>query len=379
MKATLCSCSMDRMVTHPKSDDLAPEEVQLVFCFGAKAVIEAKDAYTMLRTKYPSAQIIICSTAGEIYDTEVFDHTLTVTALQFEHTPIETRMVRIDEYLSSYAAGQALVRQFPGKDLAYLLVFSDGSMVNGSELVQGMNEVAHDQLLITGGLAGDGPDFRHTLVGLNDRPSAGLVVAVGFYGQHLCVHHGTRGGWEMFGPERTVTKSTGNVLYEINGKNALDLYKLYLGPDAAKLPGSALLFPLAIKKDAESELVVRTILSIDELSGSMTFAGDIPEGAQVRFMRANFDRLTDAAYHAALDTKKSGEQPPKLALLISCVGRKLILQGRTEEEVEAIDEVFNQQTILTGFYSYGEISPFVDGTSCQLHNQTMTITTFSER
>lgn len=379
MKATLCSCSPDRMVSHPKSDELSPAETQLVFCFGAKAVIEAQDAYTMLRTKYPFAQIIICSTAGEIYDTEVFDHTLTVTGLQFEHTPIETRMVRINDFPSSYAAGQALVRKFPGNDLSYLLVFSDGSLVNGSELVRGMNEAAGYQILITGGLAGDGPDFKSTLVGLNARPETGLVVAVGFYGPHLSVHHGTRGGWEMFGPERTVTRSQDNVLYEINGKKALDLYKLYLGPDAANLPGSALLFPLAIKKDAESELVVRTILSIDEHGGSMTFAGDIPEGAQVRFMRANFDRLTDAAYHAAMDTKNSSEKPPKLALLISCVGRKLILQGRTEEEVEAIDEVFAQQTILTGFYSYGEISPFVDGTSCQLHNQTMTITTFNER
>lgn len=378
MKVTLCSCSTERMVSHPKSDDLQPTEAQLVWCFGAKAVIVARDAYHMLRSKYPSAEIIIVSTAGEIYDTEVYDQTLTITAMRFDRTPIRSQAVRIEDFDSSYAAGQALLQKFDQNELAYVLVFSDGSKVNGSELVRGMNEATKQNLLITGGLAGDGPDFKTTLVGLNNTPEEGLVVAVGFYGSHISINHGTRGGWEMFGPERIVTKSKDNILYEINHKKALDLYKVYLGPDADGLPGSALLFPLSVKLKEEDEPVVRTILSIDDESGSMTFAGDIPQGAQVRFMRANFDRLSSAASQAALDIHQLSGQSPKLALLISCVGRKLILQGRTEEEVEAIDDVFKQQTILTGFYSYGEISPFISGHGCQLHNQTMTITTFDE-
>lgn len=379
MKVTLCSCSQERIISHPKSDNLSPEDAQLVLCFGAKKAIEDQDPYGMLKAKYPHAQVLMCSSAGEIYDTSVFDQTLTITAIHFDHTPIQTRQVRIENFANSYAAGVALVEQFDLQDLSYLLVISDGSLVNGSELVRGMNEAAKHSILITGGLAGDGADFKNTLVGLNAKPEEGVVVAVGFYGPHLQVYHGTRGGWEMFGPERMVTKAKDNVLFEINHRNALDLYKQYLGPDAENLPSSALLFPLSVKLNEDYEPVVRTILSIDEEIGSMTFAGDIPQGAQVRFMRANFDRLSTAAYNAAMDIKHSNDQSPKLAILISCIGRKLILQGRTEEEVEAIDEVFNQQTILTGFYSYGEISPFIPGTDCQLHNQTMTITTFNEK
>ncbi len=177
----------------------------------------------------------------------------------------------------------------------------------------------------------------------------------------------------------TVTRSKANKLFEINNENALEVYKKYLGSYADELPGSALLFPLSVKLSATSEPVVRTILSIDSESKSMVFAGDVPEGAKVRFMKANFDKLIDAANNAARQTFNSMLVPnPKLAILISCVGRKIILDTRTEEEVEAVQEVFGKNTLLTGFYSYGEISPFSDNTKCELHNQTMTITTFDE-
>jgi hypothetical protein len=241
-----------------------------------------------------------------------------------------------------------------------------------------MNDVSKQKILITGGLAGDGSNFQSTLIGLDAQPESGMIAGIGFYGNKLKVGHGSLGGWDMFGLEKTVTKSDSNVLYEIENKNALEIYKKYLGPEAQTLPGSALLFPLAITLPGSNEQVVRTILSINEDEGSMTFAGDIPEGSQVRFMKANFDKIINAAAGAALQSYTENNHPPKLALLISCVGRKLILQARVDEEVEAIDEIFNNKTFLTGFYSYGEISPILSGSDCQLHNQTMTITTFDE-
>ena len=203
-------------------------------------------------------------------------------------------------------------------------------------------------------------------------------MAIAFYGSHLKIAHGSMGGWEMFGPERTVTKSAANQLFEINGESALGVYKKYLGHYANELPGSALLFPLSVKLAAGSEPVVRTILKIDNESGSMVFAGDVPEGSPVRFMKANFDKLIEAASEAAQQTFEKTDENPKLAILISCVGRKLILGSRTEEEVEAVYEAFGKNTLLTGFYSYGEIAPVAAKTNCQLHNQTMTITTFDE-
>lgn len=69
---------------------------------------------------------------------------------------------------------------------------------------------------------------------------------------------------------------------------------------------------------------------------------------------------------------------PKLAIIISCVGRKLVLGDRTNEEVEVIKDVLGSSPLITGFYSYGEISPLKPFEDCALHNQTITITTINE-
>jgi hypothetical protein len=378
MKTAIYSWRNKTLSTHALSNALEDNKVNLVLCFGSKSIYLSENVYGWLKEKFPAADIVLCSTAGEIFHTEVMDDSLSITAIQFDKTSIDTHFVNIDDAPNSYQAGKTLLEKFDTNHLRYVLVFSDGGKVNGSELVRGMNDVTNGKILVTGGLAGDGSNFQSTLVGLNAVPSQGVVAAIGFYGNALKIRHGSNAGWEMFGLEKEVTKSVGNVLFEIQQKNALELYKQYLGPEAESLPGSALLFPLAVTLPGVTEEIVRTILSIDEDAGSMTFAGDIPIGSKVRLMKANFDKLTHAASDAAIQTQDETNINPQLAILISCVGRKLILKSRTEEEVEAVNEIFDHKTMLTGFYSYGEISPLHEGKICQLHNQTMTITTFSE-
>lgn len=378
MQTSLYSYRNNQFEKHALSSLQHENEAQLVLCFGAKSILQNEDVYSILKNKFPAATIATCSTAGEIYHTSVLDDTLAVTAVCFNKTTIQPKSISINDYPDSYTAGKALIQQFNPDGLSYVLVLSDGSSVNGSELIRGINEIAKDKILVTGGLAGDGGNFNSTLVGLNCKPQQGLIAAIGFYGSAIKVAHGSKGGWETFGLEKQVTKSVSNVLFEIENKNALELYKQYLGSEAEGLPGSALLFPLSVVLPGQQEPVVRTILSIDEINGSMTFAGDIPIGSNVRFMKANFDKITNAASGAASEILLQENKIPALALLVSCVGRKLILQSRVEEETEAVDEIFKQQTILTGFYSYGELSPLFPGGACQLHNQTMTITTFYE-
>ncbi len=363
---------------HPLSNLANETAAQLVFCFGSKTVFETENVYSTLRKRFPRAVIALCSTAGEIYHTSVLNESLSVTAVKFSHTRVVPALVSSHAFENSYEAGRALLQQFDPAGLQYVFVLCDGSQVNGSELVRGMNDAAGNTVLVTGGIAGDGDNFKSTLVGLNSAPESGQIAAVGFYGSSLIIGHGSKGGWETFGLEKEVTKSEGNVLYEIENKNALELYKQYLGPEADALPGAALFFPLSVILPGQQEAVVRTILSVDEVNGTMTFAGDIPVGSRVRLMKGNFDKITAAASDAASQALVPGNCKPGLALLISCVGRKLILQSRVEEETEAVDEIFGHQTLLSGFYSYGELSPLVPGGYCQLHNQTMTITTFYE-
>jgi len=378
MKTAIFSYHSDRYFGHPGNQPVNENTAQLVLCFGGIDKLRKINAFELLRKRFPSATIATCSTSGEIFHTEVMDDSLSITVLELEHTDTQAHCINIADYPDSYEAGKELIRRFPNTGLTYVLVLSDGIFVNGSELVRGMNEIAGDGILITGGLAGDRSRFSSTLVGLNAAPREGNIAAIGFYGNKIRVQHGSKGGWETFGMEKKVTKSRYNELFQIDHYNALELYKQYLGPEAEALPGSALLFPLSVKLPGTEEPVVRTILSIDESKGSLTFAGDIPEGSMVRFMKANFDKLTNAASGAAESARSNGNASPQLALLISCVGRKIILKKRTEEEVEAVNEVLGDQTLLSGFYSHGEISPTKTGGRCELHNQTMTITTFDE-
>lgn len=359
-------------------DNLDFSKAQLVLGFGSSTLISLPKSFEDIKNKFPNAQIALCSSAGEIFNKEVLDNTISLVAIEFLNSTISTSEVNIEDFNSSYDAGVSLIKNLSSENLKMVFVLSDGGKVNGSELVKGMNSIKNKETLITGGLAGDGINFEKTFVGLNKLPQTGKIIAIGFYGNKLVLSHGSIGGWESFGLERTVTKSKDNVLYEIDNKNALDLYKNYLGKYAEELPSSALLFPLSIKLYQDQETIVRTILSIDEKNHSMTFAGDIPEGSKVRFMKANFDRLIDAASDAANSCLKMNSFSTKLAILISCVGRKIILNNRIDEEIDAVSEIFGNKTLLTGFYSYGEISPLKPMANCELHNQTMTITCINE-
>lgn len=355
--------------------------VQLVLAWGSKQLIADGNLRTQVRARYPQANLVFASTAGEIIENQVLDDSLCITAITFSKSTTQAVLSQIQDYPDSYALGRCLFQRLYKADsnLRSILLFSDGTLVNGSDLIAGLNAENEGEISISGGLAGDGPHFVDTLVGLNDQVGAGIVVAVGFYGQSLEVYHSSLGGWDEFGRDRIITKSVKNVLYELDGRNALDLYKEYLGPFSEELPGSALLFPISIKTSESDHKLVRTILTIDETHKTMTFAGNMPEGATVRLMKANFDKLTEASAESARQLMGyAGKHKLELAILISCVGRKLVLQARTEEEVWAARRILGENTAIAGFYSYGELSPYnLDG-RCELHNQTMTITGFYE-
>lgn len=358
----------------------APANCSLVLVFGGAGDADLSAALVQLRTDFPEALLLGCSSAGEILGVEVFDDTLTAAAFEFADTQVHSACVTVSAFPGSREAGQALAGALPAQGLRHVLVFSDGLQVNGSDLASGMTQVLPAEVPVTGGLAADGASFSRTQVIYNDRVETGLIGCVGFYGDRLVTSCGSMGGWDVFGPDRVITRSEGNVLFELDGQSALQLYREYLGDYARDLPGSGLLFPLQIQTDDGKERVVRTILGIDEETQSMTFAGDVPEGAKAQLMRANFDRLVDGAIGAAgaCDQAPAAAGGWQFGLLISCVGRRMVLQQRIEEELEGVRDVLGVQAPLAGFYSYGEIAPFVRGDSCRLHNQTMTVTAFAE-
>ncbi len=360
-----------------------PEDtVHLILVFGSPGLLNEREPLDEIREKHPQAHILGCSTAGEIRDTEVSDDSLVATMVHFEHTRLRTAKINLKTAgANSYNAGRQLAIELQKKDLVHIFTLSDGTTVNGSELAKGFTHNLPEKISVTGGLAGDGNRFGQTYVLCDDtKPETNCISALGFYSDRLQIGYGSVGGWDPFGLERRITSSKANVLYELDGRSALELYKKYLGEHACNLPASGLLFPLSIRSEQNKAPVVRTILGVNEKEQSLTFAGDVPEGSYARLMKANLDRLVDGAMEAA---RKSCDilkgNPVDLAILISCVGRKLVFHQRIEEEVEGVREVLGNQTTITGFYSYGELCPSSYGSNCDLHNQTMTITAFLEK
>ena len=354
-------------------------EKTLVLAFGSRLLADDPTPIRELCAAFPSSTIIGCSSAGEIMGDTVSEDSLVVSVVRFEHTRISRVSEQVTDACESYDVGFSVAKRLAAQepDLRAVFVVSDGLRVNGSPLVAGLADGAGSDVIITGGLAGDGDRFERTWVLVDGEPRSGHVSAVGLAGPHIRVTTGSRGGWDIFGPRRLVTRSEGNVLFEVDGQPALELYKRYLGERAAGLPATALLFPLAVwAPGSPDRRLVRTILAIDESAQSMTFAGDVPTGSTVQLMRASLDRLIDGASEAAAQAA-TNLPPGALTVAVSCVGRRLILGGRTEDELEATLSGLPPQSHLVGFYSYGEIAPIVTGT-CDLHNQTMTLASFWE-
>ncbi|HJZ21782.1 MAG TPA: FIST N-terminal domain-containing protein [Bradyrhizobium sp.] len=355
----------------------------LVFYFGTRQALAGGARYHELRALFPAAHILGCSTGGQIDTNDIGDDEIIAAAIDFDATRLRLSRHEIGDASQSRACGEAIGRDLQADDLAGVFVLSDGLNVNGSALVDGLTGVIGPKIPLTGGLAGDGADFKETLVGGDCAPQARMVAAIGFYGPAIRIGHGSAGGWDVFGPRRQVTKSAGNVLFELDGEPALDLYERYLGPeDSQGLPGSALLFPIQVHDAAHPDsAVVRTVLAVDRDARSMTFAGDVPQGWTAQLMRGSFDRLAAGAADAARQSRAGlnghvGDE--KFSILVSCIGRRLLMGQRTTDETEAAGVELGPDMMRLGFYSYGEISPHAKSGQCELHNQTMTVTSFAE-
>jgi len=347
----------------------------LIIVFGSSNRKKIEEPFIQLVSFFSEATIVGASTAGEIFQDELFDDSLVVMVLQFNTTKIKCISASFSSFSDSKAIGKSLATQLYTDDLKAMFVLSDGLNVNGSALTEGISDIVGNSVVVTGGLAGDGDRFEHTWIVIDGQLVEGYVSALGLYGEDVHIRHGSKGGWDRLGVERIVTRSKENILYALDNQPALEIYKRYLGEKASELPASGLLFPLEIKESLSTqESKVRTILAVNEEDQSITFAGDIPKGSYVTLMKANYDRLIDGASLAAEEIVLGAYQnEPIVSIAISCVGRRLVLKQRAEEELEATLDVLPKDIQQIGFYSYGEISPLSSG-QCDLHNQTMTLT-----
>lgn len=331
-----------------------------------------------LTRHYPLALVVGCSASPRIIGAEFADAPVIGMLLTFEHTEVQTFTLAVTAGEERHAAdqiGQALDRD----GLQHILLFSDGLHLSTSRLVAQLNTQFSGTSNISGGMAGDGDQFRQTFVISDQTIQQKALVAVGFYGSQLQVATGAGNGWNSFGPKRLVSRSEGRRVYSFDDQSALSLYKKYLGPFADNLPQSALYFPIAVSVSSNSE-IIRTVFDVDESTGSLLFSDDVPQGRVARFMKANSDRLIDAAEETANQVRSHlRAKDGQFALVVSCIGRYLVMGERSIEELEAVQAAL-PDTPMMGFYSYGEMSGVHPGDQqCELHNQTMTLILMAEQ
>jgi hypothetical protein len=362
-----------------KNSILEKEKASIIFSFGTVQGIESCD-FSELQKMYPNAHLVGGSTAGTIYKDEIFEDSFVVASvLQLEKSRVKIATEELSDMESSFKIGERIYKNLEDDELRHIVVLSDTININGSQFVSGLNSASGSKIPISGGiLAEETKEFLQASVIVDDSIKSFRAVGVGFYGE-IDSYFGSDSGWEDFGTYRTVTKSDGNVVYEIDEKPALDLYKKYLGDLAKDLPVSGLRFPLNVLAKGEKRAVIRTLSAINEKEKSLTFVGDVPQDSKARLMKTNIDGLIDGAESAIKMTNFISQDREAYCLAISCIGRRVILDQLTEEELTTIKEYLGEKTEITGFYSYGEIAPFSDSFHCHFHNQTMTLTLLQER
>jgi hypothetical protein len=172
------------------------EDVEVIYVFAERSLLEGNKISDFLSTQFTKAQIIYSSTAGEINDRMVEDDTAVCVCIQFEKTPQQFAIENISQAANSFDLGVKVSKKLESNNLKYVMIISDGNLVNGDDLVKGIQTVLDPSVIVSGGVAGDGDRFAKTLVGLNDNINEGNVVLMGLYGEHIKVGTSFKGGWD---------------------------------------------------------------------------------------------------------------------------------------------------------------------------------------
>jgi len=325
--------------------------------------------------------LIGCSDAGEITNLGSNKEGVAVMAIKSDSIKF-TLAVGGDIAGGARNAGQKLIKELlvMDKDIKCVIVLTDVLKDNGADVVRGIQDVAGQNFLILGGAAGDDFKFQETFVYLNGKVFPSHLVGVGLSGD-FSIGVGVRHGWEPIGLPKTVTKSKGAVIEEIENKPAIQIYEDYFGKKAEELKSEplavmAITYPLGMNVEGSDELLIRDPITVGE-NGSITCAAEIPEGSKIRLMLGSKEHAIEAAKAAAGQARAQlGSKEPKAIIVFNCIARNKLFGKHATEEINAMQSILGEDVPIIGFYTYGEQAPLGGNMqkkfSC-FHNETAVV------
>jgi hypothetical protein len=379
------------------------------FLVGAKACQEALDklgeakadlAIVFSSVQYDQEQMLagvrsVCgdtllvgaSTAGEITTAGPLNkHSVAVMLLKSESIKFYAS-VGENVAKDARAAGKDVakkVRSLAGTELKAFVMLPDVLTGNGSDIVRGVLDVLGAHFPVVGGAAGDDFEFKKTYQYLNDKVYSGAVVGLGMTGDFK-IGIGVKHGWLPIGTPAKVTRSSGSVLHELDGKPAIKIYEDYFGEqEAATLRSEALArlaitYPLGMRVEGSEEMLIRDPITVDE-NGSITCAAEVPEGSEIQLMIGSREEAVKVAKVAAENALGQLDgAAPKAILIFNCIARNKLYGEHAGEEISAIQDVLGESVPLLGFYTYGEQAPLggqvrnIEQCNTVFHNETVVI------
>jgi hypothetical protein len=349
-----------------------------LFCAPLKGIAQLLQG---IREGAGTDHIVGCTSDGEISNAGLSMNSAVLAGVLSDDIDFEIVVVE-GLKKDSAAAGRRLADGFSSAPKC-VQIFSDGLTGNGCAIIEGITSVLGDRIPVTGGAAGDNGRFTKTLQFGYGRIYTDAICAIAFLGDFR-LGTGLDSGWAPIGVPKQVTKASGSVVYELNGEPALNVYERFLGDHAHKLPAIGVEYPLgfirpSIHGDQEDLYVLRATMSVDRKARSITFAGEIPEGAHVNLTCGDNTSILEAAGNAARQARSTyGDVTPGIIFCYSCMARKIVLGSHTEKEIEQVRAEFGPHVPLIGFYTYGEFCPVSHGAPTFLHNETITLNVVGE-
>jgi hypothetical protein len=250
------------------------------------------------------------------------------------------------------------------KPLRLCITTPESLTTSASSILDGL-KLALAEIPVLGGTTGDQTQIQRTYQFFKTEVLTDSVPIL-LIGGNLLFSHGISSGWGPIGKCGLVTKVEKNVIYEIDGKPALDFYHYYFDKFAADVA-----YPLAIFPPGEKTFFLRSALTDDPISGSISVAADVPEGSTIQITEATQNGIISASktsFDQAWNAYPGKE--PVAALFFSCAWRRFILGTQTKEEHRAISNALAVPLPSCGFYTYGEISPLREHGPTFFHNTT---------